>query len=99
MCAFPADVDLTPSARRAASVVTRTDDDVSGAGALAVPVAAGAEAPAELGADTAALTRCGFAGRLGQTLVVPNTIGPEPVAVGVGAPGEVDVAALRDLSL
>ena len=98
MSPFPAEADPTPSVRRPALVMTRTDHDLGDIDALAVPVAAGAEAPAELGADTAALARCGFAGRLGQTLAVPRTSGPELVAVGVGAPGDVGVTALRDLA-
>jgi hypothetical protein len=58
-------------------VVTRTDDHVSGAGALAVPVA-----------DAAALARCGFAGRLAPVPMVTSASGPEltvggqPVRVG-----------------
>ncbi len=95
MIAFP-DVSPIPSFGRGAAV-TVVVGELPPVDALAVPVPAGT-APDELGIDAEALARCGFTGRIGETLVVPRAAGPELVAVGVGAAGEVDVNTLRDLA-
>ena len=98
MIAFP-DVSPIPSFGHGATVTVVVGDapSLDGIDAVAVPVVAGT-APAELGVDRAALARCGFTGKLGQTLVLPQQVGPELVAIGVGEPGDVDVTALRDLA-
>jgi leucyl aminopeptidase len=95
--AFPRDADPTPSLRSQTAVTVRGGDDLTDIDALAVPVRAGGPVPADLG-DAAALARCGFTGALGQTMVVPTASGPELVAVGVGAAGEFDLTALRDVA-
>lgn len=64
--------------------------------ALGVPVTASGDVPAVIGLDRAALERWGFAGKKGQTLVLPRADDVTLVAVGVGDGSEVDAAVLRD---
>ena len=54
---------------------------------LGVPVAESGDVPPDLGVDRAALAAAGFAGQVGQTLVLPRPGGPALVAVGIGEPG------------
>jgi leucyl aminopeptidase len=49
-----------------------------------------------LGLDREALTRLGFSGALGETLVVPDSSGVVTVAVGIGPSAEVDADRVRD---
>lgn len=51
--------------------------------------------PRQVGLNRAALNDHGFAGKVGQTLVVPRGDGPTMVAVGVGPLDELDPAVLR----
>ena len=91
-------LDPIPSTRSSVTVDVVTDlpgaDEV---GAVAVPVAEGAEPPADLGQDAAALGAAGFTGKRGQTIVIPSG-GRALVAVGIGAVDNVDEAAVRDLA-
>jgi leucyl aminopeptidase len=66
------------------------------AGALGVPIARDGDVPRRLDLDRAALRAVGFDGNVGQTLIVPRTEGPALVAFGIGNPGELDAAKLRD---
>jgi leucyl aminopeptidase len=63
--------------------------------AIGIAVASEGAVPRQLGLSRAALSAHGFTGSIGQTLVLPRPEGPTLVAVGVGAPGELDAAALR----
>jgi len=67
-----------------------------GTEALGVPVAAGGDVPPIIGVDRARLLESGFSGALGQTLVLPHEDRPVVVAVGIGEPGSIDAAGLRD---
>jgi leucyl aminopeptidase len=64
----------------------------------AVGVAVGSEGavPRQLGLNRSALVGHGFTGAVGQTLVIPRSDGPALVAIGVGAPGALDAAGLRN---
>lgn len=91
------EVNLTPSLDPPSAVNVSVASSVpTSATAVVVPVAADGAPPSELGVDRAALTAAGFAGRLGQTLVLPRADGPTLVAVGIGDPARVDAARLRD---
>ena len=95
----PPDFDPIPSTRHPARVeVAALKQAADQADALAVPVAAGAEPAAELGADLAGLRSAGFTGERGQTLVLPRTDGPVRVAVGIGDRDQLDATAVRDLA-
>jgi leucyl aminopeptidase len=79
--AVPAKVSIARTAPRSARVV-------------GLAVGASGPVPRTLGVSRATLDEFGFAGKVGQTLVVPSKQGPVHVAVGVGdAPTE---AQLRD---
>ena len=56
------------------------------------------EVPAGLGFSRDALTRAGFDGTLGSTLVLPQPNGAERVAVGAGSVAELTGGALRDVA-
>ena len=62
--------------------------------ARGVPVASDGDVPDALGLTREALTRAGFDGSVGSTLVIPGDI--VIVAVGIGAAGTLDAAALRN---
>jgi leucyl aminopeptidase len=66
--------------------------------AIGYTVFAEGDVPAELGLDRDALTRAGFDPKVGQTLVIPTQTGPDLVAVGAGAEGELTTSGLRDLA-
>ena len=67
------------------------DTDVVG-----VPVASEGTVPRTLGLSRAALAAHGFEGKPGQILVLPAATGPTLIAVGIGNPKELTVAALRN---
>ena len=67
------------------------DTDVVG-----VPVASEGTVPRTLGLSRAALAAHGFDGKPGQILVLPAATGPTLIAVGIGNPKELTVAALRN---
>jgi leucyl aminopeptidase len=62
--------------------------------ALGVAVATKGAVPRQLGLSRPALEANGFTGALGQTMVVPTSSGAV-VAVGIGEPGSIDTAGLR----
>ncbi len=64
--------------------------------ALGIPVASSGEVPSIIGVDRERLLESGFSGALGQTLALPHAERPVVVAVGVGEPGTLDGAGLRD---
>ena len=65
------------------------------AAVIGVPVGTTGPVDARLGVDRAALEIAGFDAAVGSTLVVPSADGPV-VAVGIGAPTDLDAAGLRD---
>ena len=94
-----ADFDPIPSVRRPARVTVVSElPTVADAAALAVPVFAGAEPPADLGVDAAHLAVAGFTGAAAQTLVVPGDDGRALVALGIGDGAEVGLTLVRDLA-
>jgi leucyl aminopeptidase len=105
------DFDPIPSTRYRPTVgVGSLKQAMAEADALAVPVAAGAEPAAELGAGSdgsdgpgspavsEVLAKAGFTADRGQTLVRPAPDGPVRVAVGIGTPDRLDVSLVRDLA-
>jgi leucyl aminopeptidase len=52
--------------------------------------------PDALGIDRAAMEGAGFAGKTGQTIVIPRSAEPSVVAVGIGGQDDRTVAGLRD---
>ena len=66
------------------------------ADAVGVLVATAGAVPDEVGHDRAALDAAGFAGKVGQALVLPRSDGPPLVVVGVGEPGTLDADGLRN---
>lgn len=68
----------------------------AGLDAIGVTVGATGTVDAALGLDRDALTRAGFTGAGGQTLLVPTESGPVLYAIGVGNPSEITSDALRD---
>ena len=95
---IPADFATVPGldALDAAEVrVGRTEDDVE---ALGFGVHSDGDVPDDLGFSRAALEAAGFDGKPGSSLVLPQADGPDRVAVGLGAAGEVTPAVLRDAS-
>lgn len=79
---MPIAVETTRTTPRSADVV-------------GVAVATEGPVPRSLGLSRAALSASGFDGKLGQTLVVPVASGPARIAVGIGAPGELNVNGVR----
>jgi len=65
------------------------------AAAYGVAVASDGPVPRALGLTRAALAELGFAGKIGQALVVPRAEGPTLVAVGTGAASDLDANGLR----
>jgi leucyl aminopeptidase len=91
------DVNIAPSLDRSAAVTISVAAAVpSSATALVVPVSTEDPPPAEVALDRAQLAAAGFTGKLGQTLVVPRSIGPMLVVVGIGSPADADASTLRD---
>jgi leucyl aminopeptidase len=68
----------------------------AGTGALGIPIASEGDVPGQLGLDRAALRAVGFDGNVGQALIVPRAEAPALVAFGIGNPGDLDAAKLRD---
>jgi len=73
-------------------------DGVEAVGLAVAPAVDGVEGdvPEALGLDRAALTRAGFTGAAGQTLVIPSQDAPTYIAVGVGEQEKRTAAVLRD---
>lgn len=92
-----AHVDPVPSrTRNGKRKISRSRSPAADAKTLGVPVAADGEVPRELGLGRGALSAAGFAGKVGQTLIVPRADGPTLIAFGIGERARVDAAALRD---
>lgn len=86
-------IDPSRSLDPKVSVVEAASSDTD---AVGVAVATSGEVAADLGFDREALTALGFTGKMGQTLLLPRPDGTVRVAVGVGEPGSLTAAALRD---
>ena len=93
--AFSAIPSLLTSRAVAVNAVDAIGEDVD---AIGYTVGPDGSVPAALGLEGAALTRAGFTGKLGETLLVPTSSGPEVFAVGTGDPGELTSASVRDLA-
>jgi len=66
----------------------------------AIGIAVGTDGPvdADLGLDRDALTRAGFEGKPGQTLLIPTEAAPLLYAVGSGDPEDLTADTVRDLA-
>jgi leucyl aminopeptidase len=62
---------------------------------LGVPVHTDGPVPRSASTSRKALAALGFEGKVGQTLVLPQTNGPDIIVVGVGEPGKVTTTSLR----
>jgi leucyl aminopeptidase len=91
-------IDVIPSVGRLTdlSVTVGTEAKPGAVEAVGYFVTTDGPVPDELGTDRVALAACGFAGRLGQSLVLPGGDGLVRVAVGVGEAGTVSANDLRD---
>jgi leucyl aminopeptidase len=65
------------------------------AGGIGIPVGTDGDVPKDLGLDRATLTQAGFAGQIGQSLIIPRAGGPALIAVGIGPKAERDLTSLR----
>jgi leucyl aminopeptidase len=93
--AFSPVPSLDPEARAAVRVAAAAPASATAVGML---VAAHGPLPAGLGLDRAALKAAAFEGALGSSLVVPATGAPVRILVGIGDPGRLDMAGLRDVA-
>ena len=86
--------DVIPShtAPFAVHVVTGETPDVD---AIGVPMPIGGPVPEALGVDADALTRAGFAAKIGTALTIPASPATV-VALGIGDAGTLDAAGVRD---
>jgi leucyl aminopeptidase len=90
------DVNLVPTFQQSSTLtISVTSTIPTNATAVVVPVST-ENVPSDLELDRAALDAAGFAGKVGQTLVLPRNSGPTLVAVGIGGTAEIDTATLRD---
>jgi leucyl aminopeptidase len=89
-------IDVTPSIRRLADLLVSVGTEVKPGTAEAIAWTVGVDGavPADLGVDRAGLAMCGFAGEVGQCLVVPGRNGAAHVAVGTGT--SASATDLRD---
>lgn len=92
---IPSDFVLDPS-RGLDPQIAVVDTPHDGVGVIGYVVAASGEVSAALGLGRERLAAAGFAGKVGQALLLPQSDGPDKVAVGIGAPGELTLAELRD---
>jgi leucyl aminopeptidase len=87
----------TPSIDRTTGVTIGFSASVpKAATAVGVPVGASGAIDAQLGLDRRRLKVAGFDASICSTLVVPGADGTTAVAVGVGKPGQLDVAGMRN---
>ncbi|GAB3121478.1 leucyl aminopeptidase [Glaciibacter psychrotolerans] len=94
---IPSAFSATPSLDAAGSTtVTAATQPGATLGALGYFVGTTGVVPNGLGVDRDALTRAGFDGAVGQTLILPQPSGPELIAVGAGKADEQNAATLRD---
>ena len=93
----PATFDPTPSLRRVGAVqIGIAPVAPKSATVVGVPVSARGAVGAALGVDRKQLKAAGFEATSGSTIVVPGAEGGTAVAVGIGEPGTLDVAGLRN---
>ena len=93
----PADFDPTPSIERFSHVTVDVSESIpADTDCIGIPVGTDGEIPTTLHLDRQTLTRSGFDGAVGQTLVLPRQNEPTLVAVGIGDQTELDAAKLRD---
>jgi len=93
----PEHLDLVPSIKRFADVKLAVAASApSGAGCVGIPVGSDGEVPSLIGLDRETLSRSGFTGIPGQTLILPRQDELTLVAVGIGDRTELDAAKLRD---
>lgn len=90
--------DFTPIPSQVKPAQVRVVTELSGLDAVGHLVPADGEVPAALGISRAGLAAAGFEGKVGTALVLPRDGGPELVAVGAGATGEVTAAVVRDMA-
>src|SRR5262245_22825272 len=64
--------------------------------AVGLPVAASGDLPAGVSVSRSVLAAAGFDGEVGQATMIAASSGPQVVLYGVGQPGKIDVAGLRD---
>jgi len=96
---IPTDFSPVPSLAWLQELEVAAVDDLDPAlDAVGLVVADAGDAPEALGLDRAALTRAGFTGKKGETLLLPQPSGPTLVAVGIGAVADLTPAALRDVA-
>jgi leucyl aminopeptidase len=89
--------DPLPSRPRSAALIIDVASTATpGTEAIGIPVATVGDVPSGIGVDRALLLESGFTGALGQTLALPRGEHPVVVAVGIGEPGTLDPAGLRD---
>jgi leucyl aminopeptidase len=87
----------TPSLDRSSAVDVEVSQSVpTTATVVGLPVSTSGEVPEALGVDRPRLEASGFDASVGATLVVPMPDARPIVAVGVGDPGALDAAALRN---
>jgi len=91
------DFDPIPSFARTLGVTLAVADTVPGAATVyAVPLTTEGDVAPTVGLDRDALAAAGMTGELGQALVLPSAEGPLKVVVGLGAPGSLTSARVRD---
>ncbi|GGN99063.1 putative cytosol aminopeptidase [Actinoplanes lobatus] len=93
--------DPIPSVQQAPTVqVTATPGELASIAGVAdvvgLPVGTSGELPVGLKASRSGLAAAGFDGEVGQALMISPADGPPMVLYGVGQPGEVDGAGLRN---
>ncbi|KQX07273.1 MULTISPECIES: leucyl aminopeptidase [unclassified Leifsonia] len=95
---IPAGFTAVPSleAWRAITVTAVETPDAT-LDAIGYVVGTGGDVPGALGLDRAALSRAGFTGKAGETLLVPTRDGAELIAVGSGD-GTLTTSNLRDVA-
>ncbi len=87
----------TPSIERNAGITIGVAASApKAATAVGVPVGTSGPIDAQLGLDRRRLKAAGFDAAIGSTLVVPAAEGATVLGVGVGDPGQLDVAGLRN---
>ncbi|MGC4152126.1 MAG: leucyl aminopeptidase [Propionicimonas sp.] len=93
---IPADFATVPSLVVLDAVEVSVGSPLTHAQAIGIGITTTGPVPAELGFDREALTEAGFDGKAGNTLMLPSPTGPDLIAVGLGDPGALTPAALRD---
>ncbi len=93
---IPEDFDPLQGLAELAATSITTGPPLPDADAIGLFVFVGGPVPGETGFDWAALQGLGFAGKPGETLVVPQAKGATHVFVGMGDAAEVTTARVRD---